>query len=318
MKAMTIHHYGNPDAFQLEDLPVPQPAAGEVRVKVQAVSINPVDLAIRQGIFMQYELPAVVGWDLAGTVEALGEGVSRFKIGDEVFGMVRFPKPGRAYAAFVTAPETDLALKPPGMSMAQAAATTLAALTAEQALELMDLKAGQTLLIHAAVGGVGHFAVQLAKARGARVIGTASGKNREVALALGVDQFIDYTTERFEDAVGQVDAVFDCVGGETFTRSYAVLRPEGHLVTIAATPNPTTAPRSDIFAQTFLVAPNHTQLERFAQLFENGQLVPHISQVFPLERVADAHRAQETKRTVGKIVLEVGSRTLFGSVAPLR
>ncbi len=303
---MINRHTGEPDVFELADLPTPTPQAGEVLVRVHAASVNPVDFKQRRSNGFQYPFPIILGWDVAGTVEAVGEGVTRLKVGDAVFGMVRFPKQGRAYAEYVTAPETDLAVKPEGMSFTDAAATTLAALTARQALEHMNLQAGQTLLVQAAAGGVGHYAVQLAKARGARVIGTASGANRDFVLGLGADEFVDYTAGPFEDAVGQVDAVLDAVGGETFTRSYAVVKPGGWLVTIAATLKPAEAPRTDIHAERILVKPSHTDLELLARLFEAGQLRPHVSRTFPLEQVADAHRLLEDRHVVGKVVLDVG------------
>ena len=306
MKAMIIRQTGGPDVFEAADLPTPTPAAGEVRVRVRAVSVNPVDYKTRQANGFRYPFPIVLGWDVAGTVDAVGEGVTRLQPGDDVFGMVRFPQEGRAYAEFVTAPETDLALKPPTLSFVDAAATTLAALTAQQALDHMDLRAGQSLLVHAAAGGVGHFAVQLARARGARVIGTASGANRDFVTGLGADAFVDYTAGRFEEAVGQVDAVLDAVGGETFTRSYSVVKPGGWLVTIAASPKPEAAPRTDIHTERILVKPSYTDLEALAALYEAGQLRPHMSHTFPLDGVAEAHRLLEERHVVGKVVLEVG------------
>jgi NADPH:quinone reductase-like Zn-dependent oxidoreductase len=307
MKAMILNAYGGPEVLQLADLPVPQPSSGEVLIRVQAVSVNPVDFKRRKN-WQHGPFPVILGWDVSGTVTALGEGVTQFKLGDEVFGMIRFPGEGRAYAEYATAPESDIALKPSSLSFVEAAAITLAPLTAHQALEKMNLQAGQTLLIHAAAGGVGHFAVQLAKARGARVIGTASSQNRDFVLGLGADEFVDYHEKPFEHQVSSVDAVLDGISGENQTRSLEVLKPGGTLVSIVGPP-PTTAmeraAQRGIQATNILVYPSREQLEFLSSLVESGQLKPHISQTFPLERVADAHRTLETGRTVGKIVLEV-------------
>ncbi|MFC4453750.1 NADP-dependent oxidoreductase [Deinococcus sonorensis] len=304
MQAMTLRHYGGPDVFQQEDLPTPVAQAGEVLVAVRAVAINPVDYKWRQhGPFTTF--PVILGWDVAGVVEALGPDVTDFQVGDAVYGMVRFPQEGRAYAEYVAAPAADLALKPPRLSFEEAAATTLAALTAEQVFEAADLQAGQRVLIHAGAGGVGHFAVQLAKARGATVLATGSLANRAFILELGADQFIDYRAQPFEQQVSGVDVVFDTVGGDTQARSFQVLRPGGRLVTIVGTPSAALAEQYGVTAQRLLVHPSRAQLERFNQLIADGALRPHVSQVFPLDRVADAHRAQETGRTVGKLVLHV-------------
>ena len=304
MKAMIIRQYGEPEVFQTEDLPLPQPGSGEVLVKVRAISVNPVDYKWRQaGPFTDF--PVVLGWDISGTVQTLGEGVTRFKAGDEVFGMLRFPKEGRAYAEYVSAPVSDLALKPANLSHPEAAAMTLAALTAYQALETVQLRAGQSILIHAGAGGVGHYAVQLAKARGARIIATASAHNRDFVLGLGADEVIDYHARPFEEQISGLDAVLDTVGGDTLPRSFAVLRRGGKLVSIAGEPPKEQTQQAGVQAQRIMVHPSSTDLEVLAGLAESGQLKSHISQIFTLEQVAEAHRAQQTGRTVGKIVLTV-------------
>lgn len=309
MKVMAIEQYGGPEVLTQMNLPTPQPADGEVRVKVHAVGINPVDYQARQKDYLGYiDFPIVLGWDISGVVDALGAGVTDFAVGDEVYGMIRFPKQGRAYAEYVTAPVTEIALKPQRLSHVQAAATTLAALTALQVLEKMNLQAGQTILIHAGSGGVGHFAVQLAKARGARVIATASEKNLDFVESLGADEVIDYRARPFEEQVSGVDAVFDTVGGETFTRSFGVVKPGGSVVGIVTqmTDELTEQARqAGVHAAWNVVHPSKTGLEYFNTLVESEQLKPHISQTFPLEGVADAHRAQESRRTVGKLVLTV-------------
>ena len=306
MKAMMINEYGGPEVFEQADIPVPEPASGEVLVKVQAVGINPVDYKFRKnGPYKEF--PVILGWDVAGVVEALGPEVAEFEVGDKVFGMIRFPEQGRAYAEYVTAPVSDIARIPEDMSFTDAAAMCLAALTAHQAFEKMNLSSGQTVLIHAGSGGVGHFAVQLAKARGARVVATASGKNRDFVLGLGADEFIDYHAQRFEDAVKDADAVFDTVGGDTLPRSFKVVKAGGWLVSIAGDPAQEQAEERGVHATRMMVHPSRADLEFLAAQVAAGKLKPHVSQRFALENVADAHRAQETGHAVGKIVLEVGA-----------
>lgn len=305
MKAMVIQQYGGPEVLTPADLSVPQPAAGEVRVKVYAASVNPVDYKRRMS-WPSQPLPVVLGWDVSGVVDALGEGVTDFGIGDTVYGMIRFPEEGRAYAEYVVAAATELALKPESLSHTEAAAMTLAPLTAHQAFETMGLKAGQTILIHAAAGGVGHYAVQLAKARGARVIGTASSRNKDFVLGLGSDEFVDYHERPFEEQVAEVDAVFDCVGGDTLPRSFGVIKKGGWLVSIASKPLSEQAEQHGIQAAWIWVVPSRADLDYLTSLVVSGKLRSHVSQTYPLEKVADAHRALETGRTVGKIVLEVG------------
>lgn len=309
MKVMAIQQYGGPEVLTLMDLAIPEPGEGEVRVKVYAADINSVDFQARQKDYLGYtSFPIVLGWDISGVVDALGAGVTDFKVGDEVYGMIRFPKQGRAYAEYATAPVTEIVLKPQRLNHVEAAAMTLAALTALQVLEKMNLQAGQTILIHAGSGGVGHFAVQLAKARGARVIATASEKNLDFVKSLGADEVIDYRARPFEEQASGVDAVFDTVGGETFTRSFGVVKPGGWVVGIVTQMTDELseqARQAGINAAWNAVQPSKTGLEYFNTLVESGQLKPHISQTFPLEGVADAHRAQESRRTVGKLVLTV-------------
>lgn len=307
MQIMAIQQYGGPEVLQPMDLPMPQPTDGEVRIKVHAVGINPVDCQRRQeGPYTDF--PVMLGWDVSGVVDALGTGMINLQVGDEVCGMVRFPDQGRAYAEYVTALATDFTLKPQRLSHVEAAAMSLASLTALQALEKMELQAGQTVLIHGAAGGVGHFAVQLAKARGARVIATASGKNRAIVLSLGADEVIGYRARPFEEQVAGVDAVLNTVGGDTFTRSFRVVKPGGWVVgTVTPMTDELTeqARQAGINATWIHVERSRPQLNALSALAETGQLKPHISRTFPLEQVADAHRAQEGGGTVGKIVLTV-------------
>ncbi|WP_309569953.1 NADP-dependent oxidoreductase [Deinococcus sp.] len=304
MQLIVIHEFGGPEVLVPLEVPVPIPAAGEVRVAVHAVSVNPVDTKWRQGGPLT-GFPVGLGWDVSGVVDALGPDVAAFAVGDEVFGLIRFPAEARAYAPWVTAPVTHLARKPAAMSHVQAAATTLAPLTAHQAFEKMNLTAGQTVLIHAAAGGVGHFAVQLAKTRGAHVIATSSGPNLDFVRSLGADDVMDYTARPFEEQVSEVDAVLDTVGGDTLTRSVGVVREDGWLVTIAGQAPTERAEERGVHAERILVHPSQEGLDFLAAEFTAGRLTPHISQTFPLAQVADAHRALETRHTVGKIVLEL-------------
>ncbi|GGR99257.1 NADP-dependent oxidoreductase [Deinococcus sedimenti] len=304
MTVIELAQPGGPEVLRPAVRPVPTPGLGEVLVRVRAVSINPVDTKVRANGPLP-TLPAVLGWDVSGEVVAVGPFVRDFVPGDEVFGMLAFPEQPGAYAEYVLARAGDIARKPAALSHEDAAAMTLAALTAEQALDTMDLRAGQRILIHAGAGGVGHYAVQLARARGAHVIATASAPNVEFVRSLGADEVIDYRARPFEDQVQGVDAVLDTVGGDTADRSLPLVRPGGWVVSIAAQPDAARAQALGVHATRILVFPSRAQLNDLAKLVEAGQLRSHVSRTFPLAQVADAHRAQETGRTVGKLVLTV-------------
>src|SRR3989449_6833923 len=240
MKAIRIHNYGGPEVLQYEDAPRPQPQAGEILVRVHAAGVNPIDWKVREGHmkdFWPHKFPLILGWDLSGVVEELGRGVSRFKIGDEVYSL---PDPTRdgAYADYIVVREPELALKPNSLHHIRAAAVPLAALTAWQSLfDTAQLQPGQRVLIHAGSGGVGHFAVQLAKWKGAYVFATASSKNQELLRRLRVDDAIDYTKQKFEDFARDVDVVLDTIGGETQERSWSVLKRGGNLVSLVQPPS---------------------------------------------------------------------------------
>lgn len=304
MTVIELAQPGGPEVLRPATRPVPTPGLGEVLVRVQAVSINPVDTKVRRNGPLP-TLPAVLGWDVSGEVVAVGPFVNEFAVGDEVFGMLAFPEQPGAYAEYVLARAGDITIKPAALSHADAAAMTLAALTAEQALEKMDLRAGQRILIHAGAGGVGHYAVQLARARGAHVIATASAHNMDFVRSLGADEVIDYRARPFEEQVQGLDAVLDTVGGDTATRSLEVLRPGGWLVCIAAQPDAARAQTLGVHAARILVYPSRAGLNTLVKLVAAGRLRSHVSRTFPLAQVADAHRAQETGRTVGKLVLTV-------------
>src|SRR6476660_5774388 len=235
MKAIRIHNYGGPEVLQYEDAPRPEPQAGEVLVRVHAAGVNPIDWNVREGHMKDlwpHKFPLILGWDLSGVVEEFGTGVSRFKIGDEVYSV---PDPTRdgAYADYIVVRESELALKPKSLPHIRAAAVPLAALTAWPSLvDTAQLQPGQRVLIHAGSGGVGYFAVQLAKWKGAYVFATASTKNQDFLRKLGVDKTIDYTRQRFEDVARKIDIVLDTIGGETQERSWSVLKKDGVLVSL--------------------------------------------------------------------------------------
>jgi NADPH:quinone reductase-like Zn-dependent oxidoreductase len=310
MHAVRLHQYGAAENLIYEETQRPQPQADEVLVRVRAAGVNPVDWKTRdsngRGVAPTdvLESPIILGWDIAGVVNEVGGGVDQFTDGEEVFGMARFPEFGNAYADYVAAPANDLAKKPANISFAEAAAAPLVTLTAWQALfEVAQLQAGQTVLIHAAAGGVGHVAVQLAKWRGARVVGTASARNADFLRGLGVDQVIDYTHERFEDLVREVDIVLDTQGGATQRRSFVVLKPGGMLVSITETPDEALAQRYGVRTARIRVRPSGEQMAQIAQLLERGHLHMEVARTFPLAEAAEAHRLSETSHTRGKIVL---------------
>lgn len=309
MKAVRMHRYGGPEVLVYEDVPRPGPGPGEVLVRVRAAGVNPVDWQTLKGegaaSLLGRPLPVIVGWDVAGTVEAVGPDTDGIGRGDEVFGMVRFPKEGGAYAEYVAAPAADLVLKPAALDHIRAAALPLAALTAWQALfDAADVRSGQTVLIHRAAGGVGHLAVQLAAWAGATVVGTASARNADYLRRLGAHQVVDYTTTRFEDACRDIDVVLDAVGGDTRDRSWGVLREGGILVSLRGEPSPPADTRA-VRGLGVTVHRDGGQLARIAELVEGGCVTPTVETVLPLADARRAHELSETGRTRGKIVLRV-------------
>lgn len=307
MKAVRIHEYGGPEVLRYEDAPKPEPAGDEILVRIAAVGVNPVDWKIREGhlkSILPLEFPITLGCEVSGTIESVGENIKTLKAGDEVFGFINLMKNG-AYAEFAVAKETELALKPKTLNFLDAAAVPVGALTSWQALfETANLKSGQTVLIHAASGGVGSIAIQLAKAKGAKVIGTASGKNEEFVRELGADEFVDYTTARFEDTAKNVDVVFDTVGGDTQTRSFAVLKPGGVLVSLVQPPSPDEAAKHGVKAAMINVQPKSEQLKEIAEMVDAGKIKVSVERVLPLSDVKQAHELSEEGKTRGKIILE--------------
>jgi NADPH:quinone reductase-like Zn-dependent oxidoreductase len=308
MKAVRVHEYGGPEVLKYEDAPRPQAGAGEVLIRAHASSVNPVDWKIRAGYLQQmlkYKMPMIPGWDVSGVVEAVGAGVTRLKPGDLVYCLADMSRDG-SYAEYIAVRESAVALKPKSIDHTTAAAIPLAALTAWQALyDGAKLSAGQTLLIHGAAGGVGTFAVQFAKMKGARVIATASKKNHEFLRSLGADETIDYTTTKFEDVVHGVDAILDTITGETMERSWQVLKKGGILVSILEPPSPEKAAAHGVRCHHTFVQPNVEQLNEITKLVDAGKLKIIIEKVFPLTEARAAQESNATGHTRGKIVLRV-------------
>jgi NADPH:quinone reductase-like Zn-dependent oxidoreductase len=308
MKAVRIHKYGGPEVLKYEDAPRPQPQAGEVLIRVHAATVNPVDRSVREGHmkdFWPHKFPLILGWDLSGVVEELGRGAARFKIGDEVYSV---PDPTRngAYADYIVVRESELALKPNSLPHIRAAAVPLAALTAWQSLfDTAQLRPGQRVLIHGGSGGVGHFAVQLAKWKGAYVIATASTKNQELLRELGADETIDYTKRRFQDVAHNIDIVLDPIGGDTQERSWQVLKKGGILLSVVQPPSADKAKTLGIQAVFVASHPNGAELAKIAELIDSGDLKPIVNRILPLSEARRAHELSQTGHTHGKIVLRV-------------
>ena len=308
MKAVCIYGYGGPEVLSYEDAPRPHPGPGEILVRVHAAGINPVDWKIRQGDLkaqLHHLFPLILGWDVSGIVEAVGTRTARLKVGDEVFSRPDISEDG-AYAEFIVMRESEVALKPKSLDHLHAAALPLAGLTGWQSLFIAaGLTAGQRVLIHAAAGGVGHLAVQLAKWKGAHVIGTASARNHDFVRQLGVDQVIDYDTERFEDAVQPVDVVFDTVGGDVQARSWKVLKPGGILVAITQPPPAETAKAHGVRSAFVFTEPNAAQLAEIAQLADAEKLKVIVETILPLSDATRGQELSERGHGRGKIVLRV-------------
>jgi len=308
MKAVRIHEYGGPEVLKYEDAPKPQAGPGEVLIRVHAASVNPVDWKVRQGYLqqmMKYKMPMIPGWDVSGVVEAAGAGAMRLKPGDEVYSRPDLGRDG-TYAEYVVVKESEVALKPKSVDHVTAAAIPLAALTAWQALyDGAKLSAGQKLLIHGAAGGVGCFAVQLAKMKGAHIIVTASKKNHDFLRSLGADECIDYNTTKFEDVVHDADVVLDTITGETMERSWKVLKKGGILVSILEPPKPEKAAAHGVRCHHTFVQANVEQLGELAKLVDAGRLKVIIEKVYPLSEARAAQESNATGHTRGKIVLRV-------------
>jgi NADPH:quinone reductase-like Zn-dependent oxidoreductase len=308
MRAIIQNSVGGPEVLVIADRPDPAPRAGEVLVRVRAAAINPVDGSVRSGRYsLLGEPPFILGWDISGTVEALGPGVTGLKVGDAVFGMPRFPKQAAAYAELAVSPADEIAPKPQGIDHIHAAALPLAGLTAWQGLVRHGgLKQGQRVLIHAAAGGVGHLAVQIAKAHGAYVIATASSEKLDFVRKLGADEVIDYTKGDFVDSIGNIDLVLETVGGEHAQRSLQVLKAGGTLVSLLNVSDAVRdeAKARDIRVERMSVVPDRDGLVELGKLVDAKKLAVHVAKAFPLEQAGAAHAFLAT-RPIGKVVLTV-------------
>jgi len=304
MKAVRIHQYGGPEVLSLDDAAQPEPGKGQVLVRIHAAGVNPADWKIREGQFkdfMPLQFPAILGFDFAGEVVAPGPGASGFKQGDPVYGTAM-----GCYAEFVAARMEEVALKPTSMSYVEAASVPVAGQTAWQALfDVGGLSAGKRVLIHGASGGVGSFAVQLARARGVFVIGTGSEQNQKYLRELGVDEPIDYRKTKFEDVVRDVDVVFDTQGGETQQRSWQVLKKGGVLVSIVQPPSEEEAAKHGAKGVFLGRQPSTEQLQEIAKLADAGKFKTRVDTVLPLSEARRAHELSQSGHARGKIVLTV-------------
>jgi NADPH:quinone reductase-like Zn-dependent oxidoreductase len=307
MRAVSQDVLGGPDVLRVVTMDRPRARPNEMVVGVRAAGLNPTDWKHRAHRIFLREPPFVLGWDVSGVVEEIGYGVTAFRPGDDVFGMLPYPFGHGAHAEYVAAPARVFVHKPSAISHTEAGALPLVSLTAWQALvENAKLCTGQRVLVHAAAGGVGHVAVQVAKSRGAHVIGTASVEKHEFLADLGVDELIDYRTHDFTDVVGDIDVVLDTVGGDVSTRSLQVLRPGGIMVSLLARSRGSLAAEADrrgVRAIGMLADADRGGMLAVAQLVESGLLRPTITRAFPLAAAAEAHAAGESGRTTGKIVL---------------
>lgn len=306
MKAVVIKEYGNNDVVQFIDVACPQPAAGEVLIKVHAAGVNPVDWKIRDGAGqrMGMTLPIHLGGEIAGTVEKLGDGVQNHRVGDAVFGIIRTG----GFAEYAVAKASDVVAKPASLDFVHAAAVPLGALTAWQAMfDDAKLAGGQKILITSTSGGVGSLAVQLAKNRGAYVVGLASGRNEAFVRGLGVDAFVDYTQQAFEDVVHDMDVVYDLVGHDTFERAFQTLKKGGFLVTSVAFPKDE-AQQFGVSVKRGFCLPNAEELTAIRELVDAGKLKVHVSTVLPLAEVRQALDLSKSGHTRGKIVLDIAGQ----------
>jgi len=303
MNAVRLHEPRGPEGIRFEQLKTPRPGAGEVLIRVYAAGITRDELE-----WPVNRLPAIPSYEFSGVVAGVGSGVNNVQIGDAVYALGDFDRDGAA-AEYAVVRSQILAPKPQTLNYVESAAIPLAALTAWQGLfDHGNLEKGQRVLIHGATGGVGHFAVQLARWRGAHIIGTASPRSIETARRLGAHEIIDYTSQRFEDVAGQVDLVFDTAGGERLARSPSVVRPSGRLVSVAGEPPQARATAAGITAVYFVVKPDREQLVKVAQLADSGELRPVVSELFSLAHARQAFERSLSRQGAGKIVLRIAGQ----------
>jgi NADPH:quinone reductase-like Zn-dependent oxidoreductase len=307
MKAVRIHSFGDPEVLHLEEVDTPKPQPGEVLVKVGAAGINPVDYKIRQGKYPKItaaQLPIILGRDVCGTIEQTAADGSGLRSGDEIYALLDWSLGG--YAQYVALPASFCVVRPRNLSVVECGAVPLAALTAWQGLFVhAGLEAGQNVLIHAGAGGVGHFAVQFAKHRGARVMTTVSAQDLQFVRGLGADVAIDYKRQRFEDITRDIDVVYDLVGGDTRERSWSVLKPGGILVSTLGQPDEREASKHRVRATGYVAQPDQAQLAQIGRLLEGGKVRPTVTKTFALTDAPRAHRYLETEHPRGKIAFTI-------------
>jgi NADPH:quinone reductase-like Zn-dependent oxidoreductase len=308
MKAIVVHEYGGPEVLKFEDAPVPEPKEDEMLIKVFAAGVNSFDGVLRSGKYakvFKMQLPWIPGYDVAGTVEKVGAKVTRFKVGDPVYAFISIPS-GGGYAEYALAKQNQAALKPATLSFADAAGVPSVALTAWQALvDKANVRSGQTVLIHGASGGVGLFAIPIAKIRGAKVMATASTANQDFLKELGADVPIDYKTQKFEEMAKDVDVVVDGVGGETLARSYSIVKKGGFLVSLVARVDQSQLDKHGIRGTSLEVVPNGDQLAGIGRLIDEKKIKVIVSQIVPLADAAQAEAKADTGHARGKIVLKI-------------
>src|SRR4051794_2508204 len=306
MRALVAHEYGAPDVLKLEQVQRPEPKDDEALVRVIASSVNPADPLTLSGKYAKEfgtHLPLIAGYDIAGIVEKTGANVTKLKVGDAVYG---YPTFGGGWADYVTVKEWEVAPKPKSLNFVEASAVPMAAVTAWQALvDVAKLQAGETVLIHGGSGGVGSFAIQIAKARGARVIATASTANQDLLKQLGADVAIDYSKTKFEEVAKDVDVVLDPVGRDTLARSYAIVKKGGIITTLVARPDQAELDKYGIRGASIWGKPDAVELAEITKLIEEKKIKPIVSQVLPLSDAVKASEQAATHHTRGKIVLKI-------------
>ena len=310
MKAVRIHSYGGADVLRYEDAPEPKIGDDDVLVRVVGSSVNPIDWKVREGYLremIRHVLPFTPGWDVSGVVHAVGRNASKFQVGDAVYGRPDVARDG-TYAEFIAVRESELALKPRTISHIEAAALPLAGIAAwESLITVGKVAAGQRVLVHAAAGGVGSLAVQIAKARGAYVVGTGSAGSRTLIESLHADEFVDYHSQQLQDIAGNMNLVFDTIGGATQEASWSLLASNGILVSITDPPSQELARKLGVRAAFVFIQPNAPVLEQMAQWVDGGVLRPVIGAEFALPDIRQAHALSEAGHAKGKIALYVGT-----------
>jgi len=304
MKAIRIHEFGGPEVLKYEDVPEPHPGPSEIRIRIIAAGVNPIDWKMRRGLIGEMPLPMTIGLDVAGIVDAVGEGEVFFQPEEEVFAKVSIGQGG--YAEYTVVNSTQVARKPESIGFIESAAIPTAGLAAWQSLfDIAELEKEQSVLIHGAAGGVGTFAVQFARWKGAYVIGTASAGNAQFLKSIGADEVIDYRNQRFEDLVSNLDVVLDTIGGDTFERSWGVLKPGGFLVTTVASIPEGDPEKYGVRAKTLMTQPDGKELAQIAAIIDERQIKPIVTTVLPLTDAQKAHEISESRHARGKIVLRV-------------